>query len=333
MFYQIALKIDSAKRFINKERIGKHVLDHTVYECGGSVRTATVSDRTDCPDDTLPLHCVANAIAVLSGDRPVPSKRAHSPMADYAEFQHYMDMARRARIHIVSDSNNQSMMQTAKASMYNLATDGAVSCKQKKTSAKLNIDGVDYDLTRGCPTHHAIGIAWPREIYLAFDKLCKTVLGDNYKEKLNVLQTLTELRKKYVKNDTRLMKFFETLSEQKPVTVIERDLVDPVARGIVGGSIFRGETWARSSELKSWGAPIAVHGDPQLTWVINGMIYLKVTEDELEAILKGPEAATILDGGTLYPVDSNGSVSFGSLREIVTRWDDSNDAYPTPFEA
>jgi len=333
MFYQIALKMSSAKRFINQERLGKHVLDHTIYEFGNAIRTASVADRTVCPDDTLPLHCVTNAIAVLCGDRPIPAKRSHSKLADYAEYEHYKDMARRAHIRITSVPDNKSTIQTAKASMYNLATDGNVSCKQKKTLAKLSIDGKEYDLLRGCPTHQSIGVAWPREKYLAFDKMCKAVLGVDYKSELNVLQTLSELRKMYTQKCEPVLQFFAELAQQKPVTVLERDLVDPVVRGVVSGSIFRGETWARSTELKSWGAPIATHGDPQITWVVNGMIYLKVTEDELEAILKGPEAATILDGGTLVPVDRNGREDFYSLREVATHWDPANESLPTPFEA
>lgn len=332
MFYQIALKISSAKRFLNQERLGKYTLDHTIYEFGDVVRPATVADRTDCPDDTLPLHCVANAIAVLCGDRPVPAKRKHSPLADYAEFDHYIEMARRARVRIDSIPDNKTIIQTAKASMYNIATDGTVSCKQKKTAAKLTLDGVDYELKRGCPTHESLSFAWPHETYLKFDELCKSVFGDNYKSEMNVVQTLSALRKKYNQNIIRVVKFFADIEQNAPVTVIERDLVDPVVRGVVSGSIFRGETWARSAELKSWSAQVSPHGDPQLCWVVNGMLYLKVTEEEAEAIMKGPEAASILDGGTLVPVNEEGREDFGSLREVITRWDEAKESLPAPFD-
>lgn len=327
MYYQIPLRIRSAKRFLNKEW-----LEHTVYEFGDKARMASLADRTVCPDDTLPLHCVANAVAVLCGDRPIPSKRAHSPFADYPGFRRYVDIARRAHVRIDSIPNNTSTMQTAKASMYNLGTDGGISCKQSKTTAKLNIDGKDFDLKRGCPTHESIGFAWPRDIYLSFDRLCKEVIGADYKKDLNVLQTLSILRKKYNQKCKQVINFFNDLTQSKQVTVIERDLIDPVVRGEVSGSIFRGETWGRSCELKSWAAPIAIHGSPQMCWVINGMLYLKVTEKELESILKGPESATILDGGILSPVDSDGNETFGGLREVITRWDKANDSLPTPFE-
>lgn len=329
--YQIALKMSSAKRFINAERLGKNVLDHTIYEFGGNVRSATVADRTVCPEDTLPLHCVANAVAVLSGDRPIPAKRSHSPLADYPEFSKYEEIARRAHVRIDTIAQNTSIMQTAKANMF---SNGDVSVKQQKTSATLVIDGVEHKLIRACPTHDTIGMAWPRETYLEFDEVCKKVFGKDYKKDINVLQTISQMRDKYVAGDPDVRQFFENVAGMnKPVTVLERDLVDPVVRGVVSGSIFRGETWARSAELKSWVAPVSTHGNPELSWVVSGVIYLKVTEEEAEAIIHGPEVATILDGGMLTPVDPNTEgMSFESLREVVTRWDDANDALPTPFE-
>lgn len=357
MFYQIALKISSAKRFLNKERLGKYTLDHTIYEFGG-IRQATEADRTDCPDDTLPLHCVANAIAVLCGDRPVPAKRKHSPLADYPEFDHYIEMARRAHVRIDSIPDNKTIIQTVKASMYNLGSDGAVSCKQKKTSAKLTIDGVDYELKRGCPTHDSISMVWPREIYRKFDDMCRGVFGADYKSNMTFLDVLSGLRELYVNGNTSVCGFTNSIhfkvitknTKKGPVEMIVvtgvdgidcdklntvavgNDFINPVKRGIVSGSIFRGETWASSAELKSWAAPVSAHGDPQICWIVNGMLYLKVTEAEAEAILKGPEAATILDGGTLAPVDSEGREDFSSLREVITRWDDCKESLPTPFE-
>ena len=330
--YQIALKMSSAKRFINRERLGKHVLEHTIYEFGGKVREATIADRTVCPENTLPLHCVANAIAVLCGDRPVPAKRSHSPMADYPEFSRYVEMARRAHVRIDTIEQNTSIMQTDKANMF--SGNGDVSVKQQKTGATLRIDGVDCKLIRACPTHDTIGMVWPRELYLEFDAVCKKVLGKDYKKELNVLQTISLLRDKYVAGDSDVKQFMDKVAGlKKPVTVMERDLVDPVVRGVVGGSIFRGETWARSAELKSWVAPVSTHGNPELSWVVSGVIFLKVTDEEAEAILNGPEVATILDGGALTPVDPGTErMTFGSLREVVTRWNDENDAFPTPFE-
>ena len=354
--YQIALKMSSAKRFINAERLGKNVLDHTIYEFGGNVRSATVADRTVCPEDTLPLHCMANAVAVLSGDRPVPAKRSHSPLADYPEFAKYVEIARRAHVRIDTIDKNTSIMQTDKANMF---SNGDVSVKQQKTSAKLRIDGVDHELNRACPTHDGIAMAWPREIYLEFDAVCKKVFGKDYKKDMNVLQTISQLRDKYVSGDADVCKFMDSIhydirkktkgdSEIEIVVVksvdgidcsnlelcaLGNDLVNPIKRGVVSGSIFRGETWARSAELKSWIAPVSTHGDPELAWVVSGVIYLKVTEEEAEAILNGPEVATILDGGMLTPIDpKTEGLEFASLREVVTRWDDANDALPTPFE-
>lgn len=335
--YQIALRFRNAKRFINQERIGKTKLDHTIYEFGGAVRSATVEDRTDCPADTLPLHCVANAIAVLCGDRPIPTKRSHSAFADYEEFSHYVDMARRAKVMVTTHKDNGSTMQTAKASMYNLDTDKGVSCKKKKTSAELTIDGKDYELRRGCPTHHGISYAWPREIYLKFDSMCKSDIGPDYAEYMNVLQTLSLLREEYKLGKREVIDFFSELGKAKPVTVVERDLVDPVVRGVVSGQIFRGENWANGAELKGWVAPVSSHGTPERSWVISGLIFLQVTKEEAEAIIRGPEVATILDGGVLEPVAimKNGEPTdqFESLRECVPNWNTDNNKLPAPFEA
>lgn len=344
--YMIALKFSGAKRFMNVESIGGHKLSHTICEYGNINRKATIADRTICPDDTLPLHCVANAIAVLCGDRPVPFKRKHSPLADYPEFAHYVDMAKRARVRMDSvvafntvdkkgepkRIENTSVMQVAKFGMYEYNEDGTrkISVKQQKTTAKLNIDGVDHDLVRSCATHDSIGAIWPRETYLAFDAMCMIVLGKDYKSRLNVLQTLSELRKLYLKKDERVVEFMAGLPKS---TVLRNDLLEPVVNGSVSGQIFRGENNAYAAELKSWGSPVSVHGKPELTWVLSGMIYLEVTADEAEAILGGPEVATLLDGGVLYPVDSNENIYFGSLREVVTRWDETKSKLPSPYVA
>lgn len=332
MMYQIALKFDSAKSFahkiVTKDNKDKILMgEHTMFEFGG-LRSATEADYTICPDDTLPLHCVANAIAVLCGDRPVPTKRKHSPSADYEAFAKYVDMARRARIRIDTVPNNQSVMQTAKLSMYSLSSTD-LSVKQQKTSAVLVIDGVANKLIRACPSHETLPCVWGLETYKAFDNMCETVIGTDYKSRMNVLETLTELREQYKKANKTVLDFFKAIPT---VTVTERDLVDPVVRGVVGGSIFRGETWGRYAELKSWGAPVSVHGTPAKTWTACGMIFLQVTADEAEMLLAGPEMATLLDGGSLYPSDKDGDTGFDSWRETVIRWDERNDLLPVPFE-
>ena len=334
--YQIALRFRNAKRF------GHTLIDNNIYEFGRKgghkKREATADDASVCPAITLPLHCVANAIAVLCGDRPIPSKRPHSEAANYDEFEHYIQMARRAKVKITTHLENDTTMQSAKASMYNIKPDSSrgVSCKQKKTSAKLTIDGKDYELRRGCPTHHGISYAWPREIYLKFDAMCKSVLGADYAEYMNVLQTLSLLREEYKLGKREVTDFFAELGKAKPVTVVERDLVDPVVRGVVSGQIFRGENWANGAELKGWVAPVSSHGTPERSWVISGLIFLQVTKEEAEAIIRGPEVATILDGGVLEPVAiMNGEPTdqFESLRECVTNWNTDNDKLPAPFEA
>ena len=41
----------------------------------------------------------------------------------------------------------------------------------------------------------------------------------------------------------------------------------------------------------------------------------------------------IMKNGMLTPIDpKTEGLEFASLREVVTRWDDANDALPTPFE-
>jgi len=328
MMYQIALKFDSTKRFIHTTAKGNLLQgEHTMFEFGG-FRAASENDRTVCPDDTLPLHCVANAIAVLCGDRPIPTKRKHSPLADYDGFAKYVDIAKRARVRIDTVPDNQSIMQTAKLSMYSMnSTD--LSVKQQKTSAKLVIDGVAHELIRACPSHDTLPTVWGYETYNMFDQMCAKVIGSNYKYRLNVLETLTELREQYKNGNKDVLDFFADIPN---VTVTERDLVDPVVRGVVSGSIFRGETWGRYAELKSWGAPVSVHGTPERTWIASGMIFLQVTAEEAEMLLAGPEMATLLDGGSLYPADKDGKTDFANWRETVCNWDEHNETLPVPFE-
>ena len=342
MYYTVALKIDSAKRFINKERIGKHVIDHTIVEFGDILRLATVADRTDTPDGTLPLHCVANAIAVLCGDRPIPTKRKHSPLADYPEFVKYVDMARRAHINITTTPENTSIMQTVKANMMiRQACEEEkyeVSSKKSSTNATFTIDGKEYGFKYGYPSHYAVGICWPREIYLKFDGMCKMVLGEDYKDTMTFPDTLTELRKLYVKGNLLVKKFTDELAKTPKLhSVVLNEFVNIVSKGIVSNEIFRGSKWSRSAELKSWLETIAVHSDPQLTWVTSGYIYLKATEEEVEMLLKGPEIATILEGGALTPVGLDEGNKPRRIRgcwaDEIKRWDDRFESYPTPFEA
>ena len=116
-----------------------------------------------------------------------------------------------------------------------------------------------------------------------------------------------------------------------PRHVVSLQTRDQTCVQCIGRWIFT--TVPRSAELKSWVAPVSTHGNPELSWVVSGVIFLKVTDEEAEAIINGPEVATILDGGALTPVDpSTEKMTFGSLREVVTRWNDENDAFPTPFE-
>jgi hypothetical protein len=341
VYHTVVLKIDGAKRFINKERLGKHTLDNTIVEFGGNIRLATVADRTDTPDDTLPLHCVANAIAVLCGDRPIPTKRKHSPLADYPAFEKYVDMARRAHIHLTTTADNTSIMQTVKASMMIRqqceAEKYEVSCKRDSTNATMIIDGKEYGFKYGFPSHYAISLCWPHEVYKEFDVMCKTSISEDYATRLTFPETLSALRQLYVQGSKQVVEFTSKIEQSaKPGSIMDNEFVKIVGKGIVANEIFRSKKWSSNAELKSWLDTIPVHSDPQLTWVSSGYIYLKATTEEVKWMLKGPEFATILDGGALYPM---GLDDGGQPREIkcnwkseIRNWNERFESYPIPYE-
>lgn len=332
--YLIALKFSGAKRFVHVGKNGKLVRQpdpHIVVEFGDTKRIVNDDERTVCPTDTLPLHCVANAIAVLCGDRPIPTKRKHSPFADYTEFSRYVEIAKRAKVRVDTIADNASTMQAQKASMYGL-TD--LSIKKLKTEAKLSLDGKEHDLIRGCPTHETLHYAWPYEDYKTFDAMCKLSIGVDYNNRLNVLQTLSKLRELYVAGDMNVCKGIDQLSHGgKPSTAVMNDCINLVKYGKVTGQTFRPETWANKDvPLKSWGAPVSVHSKPIKTWVMSGVIFLQVTAEEVEMMLKGPEVATILDGGVIIPVDpATESEDIGTFREVVANWDERFESLPLPF--
>jgi hypothetical protein len=272
-----------------------------------------INSRTVCPENTVPKHCVANLVSVLMGDRPIPAKKACSPIAVYDQTK-YNDIASRCFVEILTDKVNKSTLTTNK-SYYAHSTES--------TLVQLELDGEFFKLGRSCPTHQTMSLAWctekyPNE-YLDFDNFCIDVLGADYKVRYSFVQTLTELRKLFVAKNAKLNKFIES-KEGNCSNGFDRDFVKIVKEKVVSDSAFRMENYSNSSKFAAWLACPPTHGSPELATVVSGNIYMKLTEAEWIAMLKGPMYATFMDGG------------YVAVPTVCEAWNETYESLPTPYE-
>lgn len=312
-YLQVDVAFRGAKRFESKK------ISHVPYGFGIQEKitpkhaSIDISGRTVCPADTIPLHCMTNLVSVLMGDRPIPAKRTGSPVAIYDQSK-YEDIARRCFVEVTSADCNQSTMTTNKA-YYAHTTENTI--------ATLELDGEEFKLNRSCPTHQIMSLAWntpkyPDE-YDKFDAFCMTVLGEDYKEKFNFLQTLTALRKLFVKGNKKVVKFLEAM-EGHCTSGFDRDCIQIVRNKVVSDSAFRMENYSTGSTFGAWLACPPTHGSPEMATVMSGVIHMKLTEDEWKRLQAGPMFATLMDSGVI------------TVPTTYSSWDDTYESLPTPFE-
>lgn len=314
----VKLSFQNAKFFTDKTCV------HIPYGFGVSSKyldkPIDAKSRTICPENTIPKHCMTNLVSVLMGDRPIPTKRACSPIAIYDQSK-YADIASRCFVEILTDKSNKTIMTTNKA-MYSHAPE--------HTSVQIELDGKMFKLGRNCPTHQTMSLAWqsvrfPNE-YAEFDAVCVKVLGSDYKTKYNFPETLTELRKRYVANQKAVVDFVASKeAKSSRSTGFYRDCVSIIKTGtIIGTSTFRVDGTYDVGTYKSIYAPILAcppnHGNPELANVASGNIYMKLTEAEWVQMLNGPMCATLFDGG------------YVSVPTVCEAWNDTYESLPTPYE-
>lgn len=312
----IKLSFTSAKRYSNNPNWIKFGPYKQYGKAGTSGIPVTCSTRTLCIGNDIPMHCIANMIAVLMGDRPVPKHRT-TAITDTAYMQKYYAIANRTYINVKTDINNTSIQQTNKE----------VYSNKKVMPQSIMLDGQESTIYCNTPSHSIMELGMGKE-YPKFNEMCIQTLGNEYKLNFTFLQTITELRKLYKMGDEHV-KNWVTSNSKWNIRILNY-IIDPIITGKIGISSFNFARGWQISGVPAWVASTNTHGIEKNVQTMCGEIAINVTEAELDQIKHGNGMATLMDGGVVKIEEiSYWESKYENWRKPVTDEEVHKDGYRT----
>lgn len=312
----VAVKFDSAKSFFwytdrnaNAGNISKF------YGPDGEVAYQYDADHKDgCNGDTIPAHNIANMVAVLMGDYPVPYFRkdsvpevkGHLP----GERRSYMDIARDARVDITTFHKNYETIWTDKGNRRH-----PTAAKQR---AVITIDGVDHEI-RGIPSFTNLAELIGRSEWERMQEMFSHYLGKDFLTKYSATEILVKTHELYAAGDREAFdRYAEGPFLTLETTLITNSVLKIIGKGEVCGSAFRLD--CASPRTSSYAR--ATHGVEKNMNTACGTIHLKLDDDEYMRIMSHGQVATILDGG----------VATIDLGDSMDEWSDYYEMFTKPYE-
>lgn len=308
----VAIRFDGAKTFhwFRDRRANEKNTSEYFGSRGEPVYRHDAGHKDDCPADTVPAHCIANLVAVLMGDYPVPYFRQDSVPPVSGHERSYMEIARGARVDMETVACNYETIWTDKGT----SRDPTPS----PVSGTLVFDGKMYGKVRTPPSLLTLAVIVGRAEWERICAMFAHYLGDNFLDRYSTAEILDLTRQRYVAGDRDTFDRFAAapfLTTEH--TLVINSIIKVIGKGEVCDSAFRLDNAKRRRPFY----PV-VHGVEQNVNSASGTIHLRLTDTEYDRILAHGQVASFLDGG----------VATVELGDSLDEWSPVYEGYSEPYE-
>lgn len=290
----------------------------------------------DCPLDTIPDHSVANALAKLFGDYP----RSFVYGSHYPEVKgmaEYLDIARnQCRINLTTTHLNTETIGTCKGNaLVKRIKNGMSPSTVQDKSARITIEGISYPVRSTPSLTRLWDIVGNAERY-RLEKMFAAVAGEDYKLHYGLGKLLSMCRDAYRDKTCDAVRAYlegddlpdgiETLCPAYAKSFWQNSIAEPIKTGVVkttgtDGKVEPGQAFRLDQRAELLKFQPALKGTPKRVRTVYGVIHLKLTQEQYNAIMSHGRVATFLDGGLLV-VDTKRSGDY---------WSDLYESYPKCF--